>query len=88
MPTDGVNKNRRRFLVATTSVVGAVGVGFTAVPYIKSWKPSAKAQAVGAPVQVSLDTIDLQPLIEDLKQAKDGVHAQMAAPLPAAGTIE
>ena len=59
MPTDGVNKRRRRFLVATTSAVGAVGVGFTAVPFIKSWKPSAKAQAVGAPVQVSLG--GLQP---------------------------
>ena len=45
MPTDGVNKKRRRFLVATTSVVGAVGAGFTAVPFIKSWKPSARAQA-------------------------------------------
>ncbi|MGK2926195.1 MAG: ubiquinol-cytochrome c reductase iron-sulfur subunit [Lysobacterales bacterium] len=54
MPSDGVNKKRRRFLVATTSAVGAVGVGFVAVPFIKSWKPSAKAQAVGAPVQVSL----------------------------------
>src|SRR5210317_1816779 len=58
MPTDGVNKKRRRFLVATTSVVGAVGAGFAAVPFIKSWKPSAKAQAVGAPVQVSLDGLD------------------------------
>jgi ubiquinol-cytochrome c reductase iron-sulfur subunit len=58
MPTDGVNKKRRRFLVATTSVVGAVGAGFTAVPFIKSWKPSARAQAVGAPVQVELDGLD------------------------------
>ena len=58
MPTDGVNKKRRRFLVATTSVVGAVGAGFTAVPFIKSWKPSAKAQAVGAPVQVDLGGLD------------------------------
>ena len=54
MPTDGVNKKRRRFLVAATSAVGAVGAGFAAVPFIKSWNPSAKAQAVGAPVQVSL----------------------------------
>jgi ubiquinol-cytochrome c reductase iron-sulfur subunit len=54
MPTDGVNRKRRRFLVATTSAVGAVGAGFAAVPFIKSWNPSAKAQAVGAPVQVSL----------------------------------
>jgi ubiquinol-cytochrome c reductase iron-sulfur subunit len=59
MPTDGVNKRRRRFLVATTSAVGAVGAGFVAVPFIKSWNPSAKAQAVGAPVQVSL--YGLQP---------------------------
>ena len=58
MPTDGVNKNRRRFLVATTSVVGAVGAGFAAVPFINSWKPSAKAQAVGAPVQVSLGGLE------------------------------
>jgi len=55
MPTDGVNKKRRRFLVATTSVVGAVGAGFAAVPFIKSWNPSAKARAVGQPVQVSLE---------------------------------
>jgi ubiquinol-cytochrome c reductase iron-sulfur subunit len=54
MPSDGVNKKRRRFLVATTSAVGVVGAGFAAVPFIQSWKPSAKAQAVGAPVQVSL----------------------------------
>ena len=54
MPTDGVNNKRRRFLVATTSVVGAVGAGFAAVPFIKSWIPSAKARAVGQPVQVSL----------------------------------
>jgi hypothetical protein len=43
---------------------------------------------VKVPVQVSLDSIDLQPLIEDLKQAKDGIHAQLEGPLPAAGTTE
>jgi ubiquinol-cytochrome c reductase iron-sulfur subunit len=64
MPTDGVNKNRRRFLVATTSVVGAVGAGFTAVPFIKSWKPSAKARAVGAPVQVPLDGMEPGQLLK------------------------
>ena len=59
MPSDGVNKKRRRFLVATTSVVGAVGAGFAAVPFISAWQPSARAQAVGAPVQVPLE--GLQP---------------------------
>ncbi|MGH8035506.1 MAG: ubiquinol-cytochrome c reductase iron-sulfur subunit N-terminal domain-containing protein, partial [Lysobacterales bacterium] len=41
MPTDGVNKGRRRFLIATTSVVGATGAGFAAVPFVESWLPSA-----------------------------------------------
>ena len=58
-PPEGVNKGRRKFLVATTSAVGAVGAGTAAVPFIKSWNPSAKAQAVGAPVEVSLH--DLEP---------------------------
>jgi ubiquinol-cytochrome c reductase iron-sulfur subunit len=64
MPTDGVNKKRRRFLVATTSVVGAVGAGFVAVPFIKSWNPSAKAQAVGVPVQVSLNGLEPGQLLK------------------------
>jgi ubiquinol-cytochrome c reductase iron-sulfur subunit len=54
MSSDGVNKGRRRFLVATTSVVGGVGIGIAAVPFIKSWMPSAKAQAIGVPVEVNI----------------------------------
>jgi len=64
MPTNGVNKKRRRFLVATTSVVSAVGAGFVAVPFIKSWKPSAKARAVGQPVQVALNGLDPGQLLK------------------------
>ena len=64
MPIDGVNKKRRRFLVATTSVVGAVGAGFASVPFIKSWLPSAKARAVGAPVQVTIDNLDPGQLLK------------------------
>ena len=54
MSSDDVNKGRRRFLIAATSAVGAVGTGFAAVPFIQSWLPSAKAQAVGAPVEVNI----------------------------------
>ncbi|MGL5800259.1 MAG: ubiquinol-cytochrome c reductase iron-sulfur subunit N-terminal domain-containing protein, partial [Plesiomonas sp.] len=43
-----VNNSRRRFLTAATGVVGGVGAVFVAVPFIKSWNPSAKAKAAGA----------------------------------------
>lgn len=48
------NAGRRRFLTATTAVVGAVGAGFAAVPFIKSWNPSARAQLAGAPVTADI----------------------------------
>jgi len=64
MSSDGVNKGRRRFLVATTTVVGGVGVGFAAVPFIKSWMPSARAQAVGAPVEVNIGRLKAGQLLK------------------------
>ena len=64
MSADGVNKERRRFLVTTTSVVGAVGAGLVSVPFIKSWNPSAKAQAVGGPVEVNIGKMDHGQLIK------------------------
>ena len=48
---------RRRFLTATTAVVGAVGAGFLAVPFIKSWNPSARAKLAGAPVTVDIGAL-------------------------------
>lgn len=50
MSNQGVNKGRRNLLIGATSVVGAVGVIGAAVPFVRSWAPSAKAQSAGAPV--------------------------------------
>jgi ubiquinol-cytochrome c reductase iron-sulfur subunit len=61
MANEGVNSGRRRFLTATTAVVGAVGVAGAAVPFITSWKPSARAQVAGAPVEVDISKIDELP---------------------------
>ncbi len=58
MSTEGVNTNRRRFLIAATAAVGAVGAGFTAVPFVVSMQPSAKAQAAGAPVEVDISKLE------------------------------
>ena len=51
------NLGRRRFLTATTAVVGAVGAGFAAVPFIKSWNPSARAKLAGAPVIADISAL-------------------------------
>ncbi|MBX2808005.1 MAG: ubiquinol-cytochrome c reductase iron-sulfur subunit [Cellvibrionaceae bacterium] len=52
-----VNRGRRRFLTAATSVVGAAGAVGVAVPFVGSWNPSAKAKAAGAPIKVNLAKI-------------------------------
>lgn len=55
---DDVNNSRRRFLTATTAVVGGVGAAFLAVPFIKSWQPSARAQVAGAPVTQDISKLE------------------------------
>ena len=54
---DPVNTGRRRFLTASTAVVGAVGAGFVAVPFIKSWNPSARAKLAGAPITADISAL-------------------------------
>ncbi|MCW8943919.1 MAG: ubiquinol-cytochrome c reductase iron-sulfur subunit [Sedimenticola sp.] len=53
-----VDLKKRRFLTAATSVVGAVGAGFIAVPFLKSWNPSEKAKAAGAPVEADIGKLE------------------------------
>lgn len=59
MSTDGVNVNRRRLLIGATAAVGAVGVAGVAVPFVKSWNPSAKAKAAGAAVVADLSQLEM-----------------------------
>jgi ubiquinol-cytochrome c reductase iron-sulfur subunit len=58
MSAEGVDRNRRRFLTATASVVGGAGVVAAAIPFLSSWQPSARAQAAGAPVEVDLSKLE------------------------------
>jgi ubiquinol-cytochrome c reductase iron-sulfur subunit len=58
MSAQAVDKSRRRVLIAATSVVGAVGVGFALVPFIASMNPSAKARAAGAPVEADISKLE------------------------------
>ncbi len=56
--SDEVDKSRRNFLTAATAGMGAVGVAFTAVPFISSWAPSERAKALGAPVEVDVSKLE------------------------------
>ena len=58
MANDGVDTGRRRFLTATTAVVGGAGIAVAAVPFIKSWLPSARAQTAGAPVEADISKLE------------------------------
>lgn len=58
MSTDGVDVSRRRFLTATTSVVGAVGVVGVAIPFVSSMNPSERAKAAGAPVEADISKLE------------------------------
>ncbi len=58
MANEGVNSGRRRFLTASTAVVGGVGTLFAAVPFVASWKPSAQAQLAGAPVSEDISKLE------------------------------
>lgn len=58
MANSGVDKGRRRILIAATSVVGAAGVAAVAAPFLNSWNPSARALAAGAPVEVPLSKVE------------------------------
>jgi ubiquinol-cytochrome c reductase iron-sulfur subunit len=53
-----VDDGRRHFLLVATTVTGLAGVGLTAVPFLASWKPSARAQALGAPVEADVSKLE------------------------------
>jgi len=57
MSDDGIDKDRRRFLTTTATAVGGVGAVATAVPFISTMTPSAKAKAIGAPIEVDISDI-------------------------------
>ncbi|MBL0423885.1 ubiquinol-cytochrome c reductase iron-sulfur subunit [Ramlibacter alkalitolerans] len=58
MSNSTVDASKRTWLIAS-SCVGAVGAGFTAVPFVSSFQPSERAKAAGAPVEVDISA--LQP---------------------------
>lgn len=57
------DKGRRMLLLAGTGAVGAVGAGFAAWPFLASWKPSARARVIGAPVDAYIGDLEYGQLM-------------------------
>jgi len=55
---------RRHFLTVATVVTGGAGVIATAVPFVSSFKPSARAQALGAPIEVDVSKLEVGALLK------------------------
>ncbi len=70
MSEEDVDRSRRHFLTVATTVTGAVGIGFAAIPFLSSLKPSARAQALGAPVEVPIGTMQPGEMLRVLWRGK------------------
>ncbi len=56
--SEGTGLSRRRFLGVATGITAGVGAVFTAVPFVASWQPSARARALGAPVDIDISKLE------------------------------
>ena len=65
-----LDRNRRHFLTVATTVTGLAGAGLASLPFLFSLKPSARAQALGAPVEVPLASIEPGELVRVLWRGK------------------
>ena len=53
-----VDTSRRRFLTLAASGMGVIGGGAVVWPFLAALRPSAKAQAAGAPIAIDLSLIE------------------------------
>jgi len=58
MEKNKINLKRRQLLTIATSIIGGIGLGFSAIPFVASWLPSAKAKALGAPIEIDVSKIE------------------------------
>ncbi len=70
MTEDDLDRNRRHFLTVATAVTGIAGAGLAAIPFISSLKPSARAQALGAPVEVPIGSLQPGEMVKVLWRGK------------------
>lgn len=62
--TETADLSRRHFLTVATAITGGVGIVAAAVPFVSSFEPSARAQALGAPVQADISKLELGSMMK------------------------
>lgn len=62
--TDSSGFTRRHFLTVATAATGVVGAVAAAVPFVASFKPSARAQALGVPVEADISKLEPGALLK------------------------
>ena len=68
--TDDVDRNRRHFLTVATAVTGGAGLVLASIPFLSSLKPSARAQALGAPVEVPVSSLEPGAMVRVIWRGK------------------
>ncbi len=68
--TDDVDRNRRHFLTVATAVTGGAGLVAATIPFLSSLKPSARAQALGAPVEVPVGSMEPGEMVRVMWRGK------------------
>ncbi|MEX2480121.1 MAG: ubiquinol-cytochrome c reductase iron-sulfur subunit [Gammaproteobacteria bacterium] len=58
MSENAVDPDRRRFLTGTATVIGGIGAGLAAIPFVATFQPNARAKAIGAPVEADISQLE------------------------------
>lgn len=53
-----IDEKRRRFLIGGTAILGGAGALCALTPFVRSWMPSAKAEADSAPIEVDISKLE------------------------------
>lgn len=61
--SDEASVSRRHFLTVATTTTGVVGLGLFAAPFLASFRPSTRAQALGAPVEVDISKLEVGAML-------------------------
>jgi ubiquinol-cytochrome c reductase iron-sulfur subunit len=62
--TESSGFTRRHFLTVATAVTAGAGAVAAAVPFVSSFKPSARAQALGAPVERDVSKLEPSAMVK------------------------